>query len=62
MLDVFVCEAFAVGALGEPDSFSEGAVVGFAVGCVQVFDGGGAGYAYWHFCLLFLCFELLSGM
>jgi hypothetical protein len=48
MLDVFVGEALAVGALGEAHAFAEGAVVGFRVGCVKNGDGVAAGNAYWH--------------
>lgn len=38
MLDVFVGEALAAGTLGEADAFSEGAVIGFAVGRVELMD------------------------
>jgi hypothetical protein len=50
MLDVFVREAFAVGALGEAYAFAQGAVVGFGVRGVEDGDGVAAGYAYWHCC------------
>lgn len=49
MLDVFVREAFAVGALREAHAFAKRAVVGFGVGRVQDGDGMAAGDAYWHF-------------
>jgi hypothetical protein len=49
VFDVFVCEAFAVGALGEADALAEGAVVGFGVGGVEGWDGVAAGYANRHF-------------
>ncbi len=45
MLDVFVGEALAAGALGEADAFAGGAVVGFAVGRVELVDGVTAFYA-----------------
>lgn len=48
VLDVFICEAFAVGTLGEAHAFAEGAVVGFGVSRVQDGDGVAAGDAYWH--------------
>ena len=52
MLDVFVGKTFTVGTLGEADSFSQGAVVGFAVDGVELLDGSAAGDAYGHACLV----------
>jgi hypothetical protein len=49
MFDVFVREAFAVGALCEAYAFAEGAVVGFGICGVQHGNGVAAGDAYWHF-------------
>jgi hypothetical protein len=49
MFDIFVREAFAVGALCEAYAFAEGAVVGFGIRGVQHGNGVAAGDAYWHF-------------
>jgi hypothetical protein len=48
MLDIFVGEALAAGALGQAHAFAEGLVVGFAVGRVQVADGIPTFDAYRH--------------
>jgi hypothetical protein len=48
MLDVFICEFVAVGALSEAYTLAEGAVVGFGVGGVEDGDGVAAVDAYWH--------------
>ena len=49
MLDIFIGKAFAARALRKPNPFAEGAVVGFAVGGVQMRDGVGAFNTYRHF-------------
>ena len=48
MLDVFVREVLARGALGEAHAFAQGAVVGFGVSGVEDGDGVPAVDAYWH--------------
>ena len=53
MLDIFVGETLAIGALSEPDSFSERAIIGFAVDGVKLLHGRAAGDAYRHACLAF---------
>lgn len=48
MLDIFVGEPFAVGTLGETDSFPKRPIIGLAVDGVEVLDGGAASDAYRH--------------
>ena len=50
MLDVFVGEPMTMSALREADPFAERAVIGFAVGRIEILDGSRAGDAYWHAC------------
>jgi hypothetical protein len=50
VLDVFVGEFLAHGALGEAYAFAKGSIVGFGVGRVECAHGGAAGYAYGHGC------------
>lgn len=49
MLDVFIRKPFAIRALSEAHTFSQGAVVGLGVRGVEHGDGVPAGDAYWHF-------------
>jgi hypothetical protein len=51
VLDIFVGESLAVGALCETDSFPESSIVGFTVHGVQLLDGSAACDAYRHACL-----------
>jgi hypothetical protein len=51
VLDIFVGESLAVGALRETDSFPESSIVGFTVHGVQLLDGSAARDAYRHACL-----------
>ena len=48
MFDVFVCKAFAARTLREAHTFSQGAVVRFAVCCVKLIDWISTFYAEWH--------------
>lgn len=48
MLNIFVGEAFAVRTLCQSYAFSKRAIISFAVGCVEVREGLGAGDAERH--------------
>ena len=48
MLDILVGEAFAAWTLGQPNTFSECFVIGFAVCCVECADRIAAFDAYRH--------------
>lgn len=51
VLHIFVREAFAARTLRQPYAFPEGAVIGFAIGCVERADGISAFDAYRHGCM-----------
>ena len=48
VFNIAICELLAYGALRQPDPFSEGAIVGFAVRRVQMFHRCAAADAYRH--------------
>lgn len=48
MLDIFVREALASWTLREPDTLAKGAVISFAIFCIERFDWVAAFYADGH--------------
>lgn len=51
MLNIFVGESFAIGALRQAYPFTKRTIIRLAVNSVEVFDGSAAGDAYRHACL-----------
>lgn len=48
VLDIFVGESLAARALCQSDSLSQGSIVSFAVGRVEMLNWSTAADAYWH--------------